>query len=110
MKMTLKQFMRSLVREYKTHGLKIAYYYARGHIRWWIHRGAIREWYNKTLDCRVCFEKGSCIHCGCSFNELALSGKRCVNEIIEEAKSPVGINPREWIIGTNPWRDEGKAT
>lgn len=96
--MKLMQFIKRLGNEYSHHGWKIAYYYLRGHVRWWIHNRAIKQWYEKSVECPDCFEKGSCVHCGCPFNELSLSGKRCVGRIINEAKTSPGINKFIWKL------------
>ena len=52
-------------------------YYIQGHVNWFIHGKAILKWYKKSLECPTCFEAGRCVHCGCPFNEKALSDKPC---------------------------------
>ena len=52
-------------------------YYIQGHVNWFIHGKAILKWYKKSLECPECFKRGTCIHCGCPFNEKALSDKPC---------------------------------
>ena len=56
---------------------KVVFYYFQGHLLWLLHKKAIMKYWKKTKECPDCFAEGSCKICGCPFNELALSNKKC---------------------------------
>jgi len=67
---------REVVRELKKdprNGL----YYLQGWINWFLHKRAIKKYFRKSKECPECFEQNQCMICGCSFNPLALSSKKC---------------------------------
>lgn len=55
----------------------VIWWYIQGHILWFIHGRMIIKWYKKSIECPECFEAGTCIQCGCPFNEKSLSNKPC---------------------------------
>jgi hypothetical protein len=61
---------------------KNAVYFIQGHFNWFLHGKAIKKYYAKRKECAEwrCFEDNKCYICGCDFNALALSSKRCTYE------------------------------
>lgn len=62
---------------------KLVYYYIQGHINWWIHGRYITKFLIKKQECPDCFENNACKICGCPFNKLALSDKKCSKNVEE---------------------------
>lgn len=56
-----------------------ALYYIEGNIIWLLTSFAIKKYIRRKQSCLPCFEQGSCIHCGCDFNRMAVSSKPCKN-------------------------------
>ena len=61
----------------KDEGIKALWYFIKGHFLWMIHGRAIRRYYVKVQECKECQLENTCKVCGCEFNPLALSGKKC---------------------------------
>ena len=51
------------------------YYFIVGHVRWFIHGRAIKQYVKKAMACEDCFAVGECKKCECEFNPLALTNK-----------------------------------
>lgn len=51
------------------------FYFIQGNILWFLFGGIIKKWYKRVKKCNICFERGSCIECGCDFNKMALTNK-----------------------------------
>ena len=56
---------------------KLAWYYIQGNINWFLHGKAIIKYVKKLQECPECFTNQECLNCGCNFNRLALSDKKC---------------------------------
>ena len=72
--MTLKEIISKLRKEPKS-----ALYFIQGNFNWFIHGKAIKKYLNKMSECPNCYKDAQCEKCGCDFNALALSSKKCKN-------------------------------
>lgn len=57
------------------------YYAIKGFLLWFVLKRYIIRYLRKTVECRKCYEQGSCIHCGCPIDEMFVSGFDCRKRI-----------------------------
>lgn len=53
------------------------FYYIQGNINWFFFRKYIKRYNNRVKKCIECATIGSCIYCGCDFDSMAVSTKKC---------------------------------
>jgi len=56
---------------------KLAYYYFKGWLIYWLIRRYLIRLEKKKKSCPECYKEGQCKKCECPFTPLALSGKFC---------------------------------
>lgn len=53
------------------------FYYLQGHLNWFLFKKYVKRYNDRVRSCIECASNGSCIYCGCSFDEMAVSTKKC---------------------------------
>lgn len=53
------------------------FYYLQGTINWFLFKKYIKRYNDRVRACLTCAHHGSCIYCGCDFDKMAVSNKKC---------------------------------
>lgn len=61
----------------KNLSLSNVFYYLQGHLNWFLFSKYIKRYNKRVRTCIECASGGQCIYCGCSFDEMAVSTKKC---------------------------------